>query len=87
MGKQTDIIVDNLHAHAMIGIHRIERHIGSGIHRLRIMLEASQLHRIGYRDIQFLFLTGRSGIKRRFHRPVMAERHILLRLNRQSRQQ
>ena len=87
MGEKTDVIVEQLQSHTRIGVHRIERHIGRSIHRLRIMLKTSQLHGVCHCDVQFVFLTDGCGIKRRFHHPIMAEGRILLGMDHQGHEQ
>ena len=78
MSESTDSIIHELKTYSMIRTKYIERHICTGIHGIRIMFETSHLKSIGHSHIQFIFLAYCCWVKRRLHRPIMAEGNIIL---------
>lgn len=80
MGEQTKLIVLKLGTDTMKGLQSIERHVGREISSLRIMLEASEVQRVGRDDIQLALLADSSGIERSLHVEIMTEGRVILSL-------
>ena len=78
MGEKADFLVQELQTNPMIASHQIERHVGSGIHRARIMLKTGKIERIGKVDIESALLAGSSRIERGLHVKIMTESCIML---------
>src|SRR3712207_433981 len=57
---------------------QLERHVGGGVERLRIMPETGHIEGKSGREIDMVILTRGGRIKRRFHIEIMAERHVVL---------
>ena len=66
-------------SHAVVGLQRIEGHVGSGVGRLGIVFESSEVQGIGSGDVQFRLLTDSRGVERRLHVEVVGEVDIILR--------
>ena len=78
MGEDTNLVVHQVDARAVVAVQRIERHVAAYIERSGIVLEARQVHGIGAHHVQFrLFSHGRRVICR-LHAIVMAEVRIVL---------
>lgn len=80
MGEQTELIVLELSTDTMKGLQSIERHVGREISSLRIMLEASEVQRVGCDDIQLALLADSSRIERSLHVEIMTEGRVILSL-------
>lgn len=80
MGEQTELIVLELSTDTVIGLQRIERHVGREISRLRIVLETCEIQRVGRHDIQLALLTDSSRIERSLHVEIMTEGRVILSL-------
>ena len=78
MFEQSELVVHKLHACAMIRLEKIERHVGSRIHGLRIILKSRHTYIICSCDINLRLLAHRCGIERGLHRPIMGEGSIIL---------
>ena len=63
----------------MVGLQRVEGHVGCGVCRLRIVFESRKVQCVGYRDVQFRFFSYGSRVERRLHVEVVGEIDIILR--------
>ena len=79
MREHTDVIVNHLQSHAVIGTEEIERHVAREVHRAGIVLEAYHRHVVAYDGIDFVLLAGCGRVIGSPHRPVMTERWVILR--------
>ena len=78
MGEQTELIVLKLGTDTVIGLQRIERHVGREIRSLRIVLKAGKIQCIGRDDIEFALLTDSSRIEGSLHVEIMTEGRVIL---------
>ena len=78
VGEKSDIVTQKLCSDAMIGIHKIERHVATSIHRFWIVLKARKRHGVSRRHINLVRLSHRRRIKRRLQSPIVCEMGIIL---------
>lgn len=62
----------------MYTFQKHKRHIGSGIHSVRIVFKACHIYGIGCGDIKLCLLAHSGRVKGGFHRPIMSEGCIIL---------